>query len=108
MPVTITNQTAERVLLRFNSGATRHLGPREVLEDVENVEVKDNARLLSLAERRIIALDAGGAKGGQADAAPPKKGEAPVKGGDEVVGVASEATPTATVQPSAARRGRGS
>lgn len=57
MAVTITNQTRERVLLRFNSGATRHLAPGEVLEGVEHVEVKGNTRVLSLHERRIILLE---------------------------------------------------
>lgn len=105
MPVTITNQTAERVLLRFNSGATRHLGPGEVLEEVESVEVKGNARLASLAERRIISLDTGGASTGGEGERP--AGNAPGGSGDGPPGVASENTPAATVQPAAARRGRG-
>jgi hypothetical protein len=56
MAVSITNKTDERVLLRFNSGTTRYLGPREVLEGVEHVEVKGNVRIHSLGERRIIAI----------------------------------------------------
>lgn len=58
MPLTITNQTDELVLLRYNSGVTHHLAPRTAVE-VEPVEVKGNERIQSLAARRIIALDTG-------------------------------------------------
>ncbi|HET7461534.1 MAG TPA: hypothetical protein VFJ82_09795 [Longimicrobium sp.] len=61
MPLTITNQTDELVLLRYNSGVTHHLAPRTAVE-VEPVEVKGNERIQSLAARRIIALDTGEAE----------------------------------------------
>jgi hypothetical protein len=55
MPVTIENQTATRVLLRLNSGRNWHLGPGEALE-VEPVEVKGNAWIQRLEERRLIEV----------------------------------------------------
>jgi hypothetical protein len=56
MPVTtIENQTAARVLLRLNSGRSWYLGPRETL-DVEPVEVKGNAWIRHLEERRVISV----------------------------------------------------
>lgn len=58
MPVTIENRTDSRVLLRFNSGTTWHLGPHEVLE-VENVEVKGNAGIQRLEERSLISVRSG-------------------------------------------------
>lgn len=61
MPLTITNQTDQLVLLRYNSGVTYHLAPRTAVE-VEPVEVKGNQRIQSLADRRIIALDGGEAE----------------------------------------------
>ena len=56
MTVIIENKSDERVLLRFNSGLTRHLAPGETLENVEHVEVKGNARIKRLEERHVIAL----------------------------------------------------
>ena len=58
MPV-IINQTDDRVLLRFNSGVTYTLGPREELE-VEHVELKGNERIRHLEERRRVAIERGG------------------------------------------------
>jgi hypothetical protein len=57
MPVIIQNRTDRRVLLRFNSGLTRHLTPGEVLRGVEHVEVKGNAWLGHLEKKHVIALD---------------------------------------------------
>lgn len=57
MGVVIRNRTDRRVLLRFNSGVTRHLAPHEVLRGVTHVEVKGNARIRQLEERHVIALD---------------------------------------------------
>lgn len=56
MPVTIENKTDCRVLLRFNSGLTRHLAPGEVLKDVERLEIKGNERIHRLAEQHVIAI----------------------------------------------------
>jgi hypothetical protein len=56
VPVAIENKTRGRVLLRFNSGVTRHLAPGETLQDVDRVEVKGNAWLSHLEERRVIAV----------------------------------------------------
>lgn len=56
MTVTIENKTDARILLRFNSGLTRHLAPGETLKGVEHVEVKGNARIGRLQQRRVIAL----------------------------------------------------
>lgn len=58
---TIHNKTDQRVLLRFNSGLTRHLAPHETLEGVEHVEVKANERLRALEARHVIALYEAGA-----------------------------------------------
>jgi hypothetical protein len=57
MPVTIENLTNRPVLLRFNSGQTRYLAPREALKDVMYVEVKSNAKIQKLAKRRVIELN---------------------------------------------------
>lgn len=56
MPVNIENQTGTRVLLRLNSGRNWHLGPGEALE-VEPVEIKGNARIRRLEERRVISVE---------------------------------------------------
>lgn len=68
MPV-IINQSDDRVLLRFNSGVTHTLGPREALQ-VEHVEVKGNERIAHLESRRRIAIQRdegrGRARGGRA------------------------------------------
>jgi hypothetical protein len=56
MPVTIENQSGARVLLRLNSGRSWYLGPGEALE-VEPVEVKGNAWIQHLRERRMISVD---------------------------------------------------
>ncbi len=52
----IINKTDQIILLRFNSGLTRHLAPREVLKNVEHVEVKGNARIKHLEQQHIIAV----------------------------------------------------
>ena len=56
MPVTIENKTGNRVLVRFNSGQTRHLAPHEVLKDVEHVEVKGNAHIQRLQARHVLGV----------------------------------------------------
>jgi hypothetical protein len=72
MLVSIENRSDTLVLLRLNSGVTRHLAPGEVAE-VEPVEVKGNASIDRLAERRLISVDTGeapaeapGGEGGEA------------------------------------------
>lgn len=88
MPLTITNESDERVLLRFNSGSTHHLAPGEVLKEVEHAQVKGNARIHGLAERRLIRL-------AEADAAP---AEPEKEGGDD-----AEEAPDAAAGGGAAR-----
>ena len=44
------------MLLRFNSGQTRHLAPHETLEGVMHVEVKGNAKIQKLEERHVIEV----------------------------------------------------
>ena len=56
MSVEIENKTSGRVLLRFKSGLTRRLGPGERLRDVDRLEVKGNAWLRHLEDRRAIAV----------------------------------------------------
>lgn len=68
MPVTIENKTDSRVLLRLNSGLTRHLGPREAVE-VESVEVKGNAGIQRLEERKLIAVQSPEARKAEAQEA---------------------------------------
>jgi hypothetical protein len=68
MPTTIQNNTSQRVLLRFNSGLTHHLAPRETLEGVEHVEVKGNRRIKGLEARHVIAVRR------TEDAGPPRSG----------------------------------
>lgn len=90
MPV-IINQSEDRVLLRFNSGVTRTLGPHEELQ-VEHVEVKGNDRILRLESRRRIAIqrDDGRGRGrGRSRAAAAEAGAGAEGGGDE--GEAAEA-----------------
>lgn len=115
MPV-IINQTEDRVLLRFNSGLTRTMGPHEVLE-VEHVEVKGNARIQRLAERRRIAIQAaepqkaeGGARGGRGGrtraGAPPAATaeEAGAQGGEEDEGGAEPEGESRRRRPRLGRR----
>jgi hypothetical protein len=56
MKVKIENRSDQRVLLRFMSGATRTLAPHETVKDIENVEVKGNARLGHLQDLGLIAV----------------------------------------------------
>lgn len=64
MNLSIENKSDQRVLLRFNSGLTRHLAPGETLESVEPVEIKGNARVERLQARHVIAIrHAAAAKG---------------------------------------------
>jgi hypothetical protein len=53
----IINQAQGIVLLRLNSGRTRHLAPHEVLKDVEHVEIKGNSQIKRLVEKRLIAIE---------------------------------------------------
>lgn len=82
MLVSIENLSDTLVLLRLNSGATRHLAPGEIAE-VEPVEVKGNAAFDRLAERRLVAVlsddeEGGGALahegGDEAEAEPRRRG----------------------------------
>jgi hypothetical protein len=114
MPVSIENRTDTRVLLRLNSGQNWYLGPGEAL-DVEPVEVKGNAWLQRLEERRLIVLDRGegggeGGEGGEeqpADAQPGQPvaaGEPPVEGrgalsAEAAVPVAAEDEPPTSPRP---------
>lgn len=54
MPVKIQNKTDRPVLLRFNSGATLHLGPRGVTAEV--VETDVSSRIRKLEERHVVQL----------------------------------------------------
>ncbi|MBV7328186.1 hypothetical protein KFU94_07975 [Chloroflexi bacterium TSY] len=56
MSIKIQNVTNRPVLLRLNSGRTLHLDPRGTSSEIRNVEVKNNAKVQKLQERRIIAL----------------------------------------------------
>lgn len=107
MPVSIENRTDTRVLLRLNSGQNWYLGPGEAL-DVEPVEVKGNAWLQRLEERRLIAVDRG--EGGEAQSAegqpeqPVAAGEPPVEGrgalsAEAAVPVAAEDEPPTSPRP---------
>jgi hypothetical protein len=56
MPVTVENLTNRPVLLRLNSGQTLHLAPRTTSGEILDVEVKSNAKVQKLQDRRVIAL----------------------------------------------------
>lgn len=56
MPVTIENKTDRRMMVRLNSGRTRHLGPGEVLKRVIEGEINGNRELEKLEERRVLGL----------------------------------------------------
>lgn len=62
MHYTIENKTDARILLRFNSGLTRHLAPKEVLEGIESVEIKGNSRMESLKDKHIVRVEASSKK----------------------------------------------
>jgi hypothetical protein len=116
MPVTIENRSDTRVLLRLNSGQNWYLGPGEAL-DVEPVEVKGNAWLQRLEERRLIAVD----RGEDSDAEPREgqqgepaaSGEPPVEGQgalstEAAAPVAPEDEPPTSPRPRRIRPERGS
>ncbi|HEX8692919.1 MAG TPA: hypothetical protein VF746_10895 [Longimicrobium sp.] len=90
MPVTIENRSDTRVLLRLNSGQNWYLGPGEAL-DVEPVEVKGNAWLQRLEERRLIAVDRGEGgedgprEGGQGQQGEQGEQEQPAASGEPLV-----------------------
>jgi len=121
MPVTIENRTDTRVLLRLNSGQNWYLGPGEAL-DVEPVEVKGNAWLQRLEERKLIVVDRGGQKEGQGQegqaqdargAQPAASGEPLVEGqgalsAEAAVPVAAEDEPPTSPRPRRIRSERGS
>jgi hypothetical protein len=54
--VTIQNLIDQRILLCFNSGQTQHLAPHETIADVAATEIKSNAKIEKLLERRVIAV----------------------------------------------------
>lgn len=56
MHMTIVNRSDRQVLIRLRSGLTRILGPGEVADDLESVEVLGNARIAHLHERGLISI----------------------------------------------------
>lgn len=54
MYFTIKNLTGRPVLLRLNSGQTRHLDGNEEWSQVLAADVRDNARLQRLADKGVI------------------------------------------------------
>lgn len=56
MSLAIENSSDRRVLVRFNSGRTRHLAPGEVVEPVEPAEVRGNDRIGRLEARRLVEI----------------------------------------------------
>jgi hypothetical protein len=56
MHCTIKNLTGRPVLVRLNSGQTRHLEGEEEWSEVLAVDVKDNARLQRLATKGVIRI----------------------------------------------------
>jgi hypothetical protein len=56
MPARLENLTARPVVLVLASGEPLRLAPREVSEDVADVEVTRSARVAELAERGVIAV----------------------------------------------------
>ena len=56
MSMIIENLTNRHVLLTFNSGERLHLASYETVENIMHVEVKGNAKIDKLQQKRVIAL----------------------------------------------------
>lgn len=56
MPVTIQNTSAHRIVLRLNSGRTRHLPPGTEASEVPDTEVRGNAHIQRLKDRRAVSV----------------------------------------------------
>lgn len=56
MPVEIKNLTQRPVLMRLNSGASLHLSPGMISDEIVDEEVTRNTKVKKLQDRRIIAL----------------------------------------------------
>jgi hypothetical protein len=56
MPCTIQNTSPHRVVLRLNSGRTRHLPPGTEASRVPDAEVRGNAQVQRLRDRRAISV----------------------------------------------------
>jgi len=54
MPFTIENTSPHRVVLRLNSGRTRHLPPDTDVSGVPDAEVRGNTHIQRLQDRRAI------------------------------------------------------
>lgn len=76
MPVTIENLTDRPVMLHFNSCRTMYLGPNATLEEILDVELRDNAKIKRLQDRHVIALH-GVVKKARPAAPKKEKAEAP-------------------------------
>ncbi|HEX2190184.1 MAG TPA: hypothetical protein VHG51_14855 [Longimicrobiaceae bacterium] len=87
MPLTITNESDASVLVRFNSGTTHRLAPGETLKEVEHAQVKGNARIRSLADRRLIRM----AEAGEAEPAEEEEQDEGTGGAEAEAGEAPSA-----------------
>lgn len=52
----IENLTDRPVIFQLNSGQGLHLAPYGSSEEIQEVEVRENAKVQKLQERRVIAL----------------------------------------------------
>jgi hypothetical protein len=57
MPVAIKNLSERPLIVPLNSGTHLRLSPGEVLHDVHDVELKDNAKITKLLQQRAIAVE---------------------------------------------------
>ena len=56
MPLKVKNLTPRPVIFRLNSGGTLHLPPSATSSDIQDVEVKNNAKVQKLVQRNVISL----------------------------------------------------
>lgn len=75
MPVTLENRTARPVLVVLPTGASLRLGPGEVSEGLDEVQVHASEKIGKLAARGVLAVHEGSATTSQ-----PKPKRQPTKG----------------------------
>jgi hypothetical protein len=91
MHVTIRNLAGHLLICALNSGRTIHLGPAEISEPVDRLELNGNEKIDKLVRARLISIapseldgaaepQAGRAEGGVAEAAEPRSARAELEG----------------------------
>jgi hypothetical protein len=73
MPVAIKNLTSRPVIVSLNSGTHLRLSPGEVVHDVHDVELKDNAKVNKLVQQRAIAVERAASEPAESDDGAEKK-----------------------------------